>query len=49
MYRTYEEVYNLVPRMLHHIAEANPGTHINKLESEDADEGLNCFILDRVL
>ena len=32
MYGTYEEAYNLVPRMLHQIDEANPGTYINKVE-----------------
>ena len=48
MYGTYEEAYNLVPRLLHQIAESNPGTYINKLDHEDAKKGLNCFILDQV-
>lgn len=37
-----------MPKMLHQIAEANPGTYINKVESEDPDGGPNCFILDHV-
>ena len=48
MYGTYEEAYNLMPRLLHQIAESNPDTYINNLESGDADGGPNCFILDRV-
>ena len=48
MYGTYEEVYNLVPRLLYQIAESNPGTYINKLEREDAEKGHNRFILDRL-
>ena len=46
MYRTYEEAYNLVPRLLHQIAGSNLGTYINKLDHEDAGKGPNCFILD---
>lgn len=48
MYETYEETYNLVLRFLDQIAESNHGTYINKLESEDADKGPNCFVLDQV-
>lgn len=37
-----------MPRLLDQISESNPGMYINKLESEDADGGPNCSILDRV-
>lgn len=37
MYGTYEEAYNLVPKLLHQIAESNPGMYINKLDREDAE------------
>ena len=48
MYGTYEEAYNLVPRLLDPIAESNPSTCVNKLDREDAERVPNCFILDRV-
>lgn len=48
MYIIYEEAYNLVPRLLHQIAESNPGTYISKLDREDVGKGPNRFILDRV-
>lgn len=46
MYRTYEETYNLVPMMLHHIVKANPATYINKLDIINPYGGPNCYILD---
>ena len=49
VYGTYEEAYNLVPRLFHQFAESNSGTYINNLEREDAEKGPNRFILDRVI
>lgn len=48
MFSTFEEAYNLVPRMLHQIAESNPRTYINKLERVHPTEGPNYFVLERV-
>ena len=48
MFGTYEEAYDFVPRMLHQIAESNPGTYIDKLDRVHPTKGPNCFILDRV-
>lgn len=48
MYGTYEEEYNLMPRLLDQITKSNIVTYINKIESKDTDRGPNCFILDRV-
>lgn len=49
MFGTFEEAYNLVPRMLHQIAESNPGTYINKVDRVHPREGPNCFVLDKVI
>ena len=48
MYGTYTEAYNMVPRMLHQICEANPGTCVFRMERDHPSGTTGHFILDRI-
>src|SRR5664279_1102503 len=48
MYGTYLEAYNNVPRMLHQIAEVNPGTCVIRMERPHPNGTPGHFILDRI-
>ena len=48
LFGTFDEAYTFVPRLLHQIAEANPGTYINRLDRPHPDGVPGRFILDRV-
>ena len=48
LYGTYKEAYDLVPRMLKQIADANPGTCVNRVDRPDPSNNPHSLILDRV-